>query len=80
MNYGDSTLQSNPMPSNLETHLAQPMENGIEYRKLAKTDIEVSTIAFGCWAIVGGFNWGAQDENDSLEAISGSLRKWYQLF
>ena len=64
---GDSV--TNPMPSNLETHLAQPMENGIEYRTLAKTDISVSTIAFGCWAIVGGFNWGPQDETDSLEAI-----------
>ncbi|HEY0073773.1 MAG TPA: aldo/keto reductase [Abditibacteriaceae bacterium] len=69
MDHSEDLLQSNPMPSNLETHLAQPMENGIEYRTLAKTDISVSTIAFGCWAIVGGFNWGPQDETDSLEAI-----------
>lgn len=24
---------------------------------------------FGCWAIVGGFNWGPQDQRDSLAAI-----------
>ena len=70
---GQATEQSsetkNPLPSNLEKHLSQPMENGIEYRTLAKTDIQVSTIAFGCWAIVGGFNWGEQDESDSLQAI-----------
>lgn len=33
------------------------------------TDLKVSRIAFGGWAIVGGFNWGHQDEKDSLEAI-----------
>ncbi len=65
----ESNEQINPMPSNLEAHLAHPLENGIERRKLAKTDIEVSTIAFGCWAIVGGFNWGAQDETASLQAL-----------
>ena len=64
-----SSETKNPMPSNLEKHLSQPIENGIERRKLAKTDIEVSTIAFGCWAIVGGFNWGAQDETESLQAL-----------
>lgn len=67
--FGNNPLPSNPMPSNLETHLAQPMANGIEYRTLAKTDIQVSTMAFGCWAIVGGFNWGPQDETESLQAL-----------
>lgn len=41
----------------------------MQYRKLGKTDIEVSTVAFGCWAIIGGFNWGYQDEKDSLNAL-----------
>lgn len=36
---------------------------------LPHTDIEISRIIFGCWAIVGGFNWGPQDERDSLEAL-----------
>ena len=41
----------------------------MQYRALANTDIKVSAIAFGCWAIVGGFNWGPQDEKDSLDAL-----------
>ena len=41
----------------------------MQYRTLGNTDIEVSTVAFGCWAIVGGFNWGDQDERDSLAAL-----------
>jgi myo-inositol catabolism protein IolS len=41
----------------------------MQYRRLANTDIMVSTVAFGCWAIVGGFNWGHQEEKDSLAAL-----------
>ena len=41
----------------------------MQYRKLGTTDIEVSTIAFGCWAIIGGFTWGDQDRRDSLAAL-----------
>jgi len=41
----------------------------MQYRKLGNSDIEVSTVAFGCWAIVGGFNWGEQDEADSIAAL-----------
>lgn len=37
--------------------------------KLPHTDFEVSQIAFGAWAIVGGFNWGPQDEKDSIDAL-----------
>lgn len=36
---------------------------------LPHTDFKISRMIFGGWAIVGGFNWGAQDERDSLEAI-----------
>ena len=41
----------------------------MQYRTLGNTDIEVSAVAFGCWAIIGGFNWGDQDEKDSVEAL-----------
>ncbi len=37
--------------------------------KLPHTDFEISEMAFGAWAIVGGFNWGPQDEKDSIEAL-----------
>lgn len=29
----------------------------------------MSPVAFGCWAIVGGFNWGHQEESDSITAL-----------
>lgn len=41
----------------------------MKYNKLPNTDIQVSEIAFGAWAIVGGFNWGHQEERDSIEAL-----------
>lgn len=44
----------------------------MQYLKLPNTTLEVSRIAFGGWAIVGGFNWGNQDEKDSLEAIKAA--------
>lgn len=41
----------------------------ITHVKLPHTDFEISRMIFGCWAIVGGFNWGHQEERDSLDAI-----------
>ncbi len=41
----------------------------MQFCKLANTDLEVSRVAFGCWAIIGGFNWGPQDEADSIAAL-----------
>ena len=43
--------------------------NASEKILLPHTDFELSRIIFGCWAIVGGFNWGPQDERDSISAI-----------
>jgi len=42
------------------------------YRKLGKTDIEASVVAFGAWAI-GGWMWGGCEEKDAIEAIHASL-------
>lgn len=46
----------------------------MQYRRLAKTEIDVSVLSFGCWAIVGGFNWGPQDENDSIAALQAAYQ------
>ena len=43
----------------------------MEYRQLANTDLKVSAITFGAWAI-GGWMWGGADRNDALEAIQAS--------
>ncbi len=41
----------------------------MQFTTLGKTEIQVSTISMGCWAIVGGLNWGHQDQAESLKAL-----------
>jgi aryl-alcohol dehydrogenase-like predicted oxidoreductase len=50
------------------------------YRKLGKSNIEVSALGLGCWAIGGSWQfldiqagWGAVDDNESLRAIQRAL-------
>ena len=41
-------------------------------RRLGSTDLELTTVGFGAWAIGGGgwaHGWGPQDDTDSIEAI-----------
>lgn len=38
------------------------------YRKLGATNIEISTVGFGAWAI-GGWMWGGTDEGQAIQAI-----------
>ena len=45
----------------------------MQYRKINKTDIEVSAIGMGCWAISGGEFWGEQDEGEAIAAIDEAL-------
>ncbi len=45
----------------------------MQYRKLGRTDLEVSTVCMGCWAIVGDSTWGAQEEGDAIAAIRAAL-------
>ncbi len=45
-------------------------------RKLGNSDLAISPIGFGAWAIGGGdwqFSWGPQDDNDSIAAIHRAL-------
>lgn len=46
--------------------------NRLEYRKLGKTDIEVSEIGFGAWAI-GGDAWGPVEDENSIAAMQHAL-------
>lgn len=43
----------------------------MQYRTLGRTNLEVSEIGFGAWAIGGG--WGPQSEKDSLEALHKAI-------
>jgi aryl-alcohol dehydrogenase-like predicted oxidoreductase len=44
----------------------------MEYKKLGETNLEISRIGFGCWAI-GGHGYGKVDDNESMDAIRKAL-------
>ncbi|WP_294140532.1 aldo/keto reductase [uncultured Sanguibacteroides sp.] len=46
----------------------------MEYRKLADSDLELSVITFGSWA-VGSWMWGKTERNDAI----GAIRTAYEL-
>ena len=43
----------------------------MDYRRLGRTDMEVSAIGFGAWAIGG--NWGQVDDDTSLAALHAAV-------
>ena len=47
----------------------------MRYRKLGRSELEVSVLTMGCWAIAGDSTWGPQDEGDAIQA----LRTAYEL-
>jgi aryl-alcohol dehydrogenase-like predicted oxidoreductase len=52
------------------------MEENVETRQLGNSDLQITPIGFGAWAIGGGdwaFAWGEQDDRDSVAAIQRSL-------
>ena len=45
----------------------------MNYRRLGRTDIEVSVLCQGCWSLVeGDATWGPQDLSDSTAALASS--------
>jgi len=48
----------------------------METRKLGNSDLKITTLGYGAWAIGGtgwDFAWGPQDDADSIAAIHRSL-------
>jgi aryl-alcohol dehydrogenase-like predicted oxidoreductase len=48
----------------------------METRMLGNSDLHITRVGYGAWAIGGGgwqFAWGSQDDNDSMAAIHRSL-------
>jgi len=44
----------------------------MEYKRLGSTNLEISRIGFGCWAI-GGHGYGSVDDRESIQAIQKAL-------
>lgn len=44
----------------------------MEYRKLGNTEVSVTSITFGAWAI-GGWMWGGADDDDALIAMETAI-------
>ena len=45
----------------------------MEKRQLGKSNLHVSTLALGCWALAGGSGWGDQDEKQAIATIHAAL-------
>src|ERR1700704_17995 len=48
----------------------------MQTKQLGNSDLELTTIGVGAWAMGGGgwaFAWGPQDDNESIEAIHTAL-------
>jgi aryl-alcohol dehydrogenase-like predicted oxidoreductase len=45
----------------------------MQYRPLGRTDIQVSTLALGCWPFAGGRVWGPQDDDVSIATVHAAL-------
>ena len=52
----------------------------MKYRKLGKSQLEVSTISMGCWAIAGGNTWGPQDDREAVKAIQTAYDQGINFF
>jgi aryl-alcohol dehydrogenase-like predicted oxidoreductase len=50
----------------------------LEKRRLGATDLEITTVGFGAWAIGGGgwaYGWGPQDDEGSVAAIRHAVER-----
>jgi aryl-alcohol dehydrogenase-like predicted oxidoreductase len=44
----------------------------MERRRIGKSDVEVSALAFGAWAI-GGWMWGGSDAREAVKAMETAI-------
>lgn len=50
----------------------------MQTKRLGNSDLEITSLGVGAWAIGGGgwaFGWGPQDDNESIDAIRGAIDK-----
>jgi aryl-alcohol dehydrogenase-like predicted oxidoreductase len=51
-------------------------QTNLEKRQLGNTDMHITPVGFGAWALGGGnwvYSWGPQDDNESIAAIHHAL-------
>jgi len=48
--------------------------------RLPNSDIDVSVIAMGCWALAGDATWGEQDEAEAVAAVHAAIDRDITLF
>lgn len=48
-------------------------EKYMKYTKLSGTDVEISQIVLGCWALGGGYTWGDQNDANSIKTVHAAL-------
>jgi aryl-alcohol dehydrogenase-like predicted oxidoreductase len=56
--------------------LPRTEDKKMQTRQLGKTDLFITPLGFGSWAVGGGgwqFGWGAQDDRESIAAINRAL-------
>jgi aryl-alcohol dehydrogenase-like predicted oxidoreductase len=62
----------------LELQLDLEEEIEMKTRKLGNSDLHITPVGYGAWAVGGSgwqFAWGSQDDNDSIAAIHRSLER-----
>jgi aryl-alcohol dehydrogenase-like predicted oxidoreductase len=60
----------------MSTTTTQSTKQTLELRQLGNSDLHLTPIGFGAWAIGGGdweFAWGSQEDSDSVAAIERAL-------
>jgi len=65
-------LATNKHLNNPNRQACTKKERNMEYVTISRTDIKVSRVALGTWAI-GGWMWGGTDENQSIATIHAAL-------
>jgi len=45
----------------------------VKYHQLGKTDLSISVIGMGCWALAGDATWGPQAEAESIATVHAAL-------
>src|SRR5439155_3259165 len=58
------------------TRRSSIMRTTLPTRQLGTTDLNITRVGFGAWAVGGGgwaFGWGPQDDNESIAAMNHAL-------